>query len=189
MVPQFTVATFGLVWLISSLGWNETAAGLVVGASQLVGALGRIAVGHVSDRVGSRVRVLRWVAVSGVATMLALGLVGALSWSAAGAAALIAAATVSVADNGLAYTSVAEAAGGAWAGRALGVQNTGQFLAASAVGPGSARSSGSWATPSHSPSSLSHPSPLSPSSPAPTSTHEALRSPAGSCPRCPQPCR
>jgi MFS family permease len=30
---------------------------------------------------------------------------------------------------------VAEAAGPAWAGRALGAQNTGQFLAASAVGP------------------------------------------------------
>jgi len=41
-----------------------------------------------------------------------------------------------VADNGLAYTSVAEAAGPSWSGRALGAQNTGQFLAASAVGPG-----------------------------------------------------
>jgi MFS family permease len=43
--------------------------------------------------------------------------------------------TVTVADNGLAFTSVAEVAGTAWSGRALGVQNTGQFLAASAVGP------------------------------------------------------
>ena len=49
---------------------------------------------------------------------------------------LIATTTVSVADNGLAFTSVAEAAGPGWSGRALGVQNTGQFLAASAVGPG-----------------------------------------------------
>jgi len=49
---------------------------------------------------------------------------------------LVLATVVSVADNGLAYTSVAEAAGSAWAGRALGVQNTGQFIAASAVGPG-----------------------------------------------------
>jgi MFS family permease len=42
---------------------------------------------------------------------------------------------VSVADNGLAYTSVAEAAGPLWAGRALGTQNTGQYLAGTAVGP------------------------------------------------------
>jgi MFS family permease len=40
-----------------------------------------------------------------------------------------------VADNGLAYTAVAEIAGPFWSGRALGMQNTGQFLAASVVGP------------------------------------------------------
>lgn len=43
--------------------------------------------------------------------------------------------TITVAVNGLAYTSVAEVAGPAWAGRALGAQNTGQFIAASMVGP------------------------------------------------------
>jgi MFS family permease len=35
----------------------------------------------------------------------------------------------------LAFTSVAELAGPHWSGRALGAQNTGQFLAASVVGP------------------------------------------------------
>lgn len=55
----------------------------------------------------------------------------------AGAAVfLVLATSVTVADNGLAYTSVAEAAGPFWSGRALGAQNTGQFIAASAVGPG-----------------------------------------------------
>ena len=49
---------------------------------------------------------------------------------------LVIATSVTVADNGLAYTSVAEAAGPFWSGRALGAQNTGQFIAASAVGPG-----------------------------------------------------
>jgi MFS family permease len=48
---------------------------------------------------------------------------------------LIVAAIVTVADNGLAYTSVAEISGPFWSGRALGAQNTGQFLAASIVGP------------------------------------------------------
>jgi MFS family permease len=40
-----------------------------------------------------------------------------------------------VADNGLAFTAVAERAGAYWSGRALGLQNTAQFLAASAVPP------------------------------------------------------
>ena len=48
---------------------------------------------------------------------------------------LVIATTVTVADNGLAFTSVAERAGPFWSGRALGVQNTSQFLTASAVGP------------------------------------------------------
>jgi MFS family permease len=136
VVPQFTLSTFGLVWLVAGLGWSAGAAGAVIAGSQLIGALGRIAVGRLSDQVGSRVRVLRWVAVSGVAVMLALAAIGALSWPAAAAVVLVVATTVSVADNGLSFTAVAEAAGPFWSGRALGVQNTGQFLAAAVVGPG-----------------------------------------------------
>jgi MFS family permease len=136
VVPQFTLSIFGLIWLITGLHWNVTAAGAVIAAAQFVGALGRIAVGSASDRVGSRTRVLRWVAVSGVVVMLALAGCGALHWAVASAVVLIVASTVSVADNGLSFTSVAEAAGPSWSGKALGIQNTGQFLAASAVGPG-----------------------------------------------------
>ena len=136
VVPQFTLSTFGLIWLITGLHWNVTAAGAVIAAAQFVGALGRIAVGSASDRVGSRTRVLRWVAVSGVVVMLALAGCGGLHLAVASAVVLIVASTVSVADNGLSFTSVAEAAGPSWSGKALGIQNTGQFLAASAVGPG-----------------------------------------------------
>jgi MFS family permease len=136
VVPQFTLSTFGLIWLIIGLHWNVTAAGAVIAAAQFVGALGRIGVGLASDRVGSRTRVLRWVAVSGVVVMLALAGCGGLHLAVASAVALIVASTVSVADNGLSFTSVAEAAGPSWSGKALGIQNTGQFIAASAVGPG-----------------------------------------------------
>jgi MFS family permease len=136
VVPQFTLSTFGMIWLITGLGWSAAAAGAVIAVSQFVGAFGRIYVGYLSDRVGSRMRVLRWVAVSGVAVMLALAAAGALHWAAASAIVLIIASTVSVADNGLSFTSVAEAAGRAWSGKALGIQNTGQFIAASVVGPG-----------------------------------------------------
>jgi sugar phosphate permease len=66
VVPQFTLSTFGLIWLVASLHWNAAAAGAVIAVAQFVGAFCRILVGVLSDRVGSRTRVLRWVAVSGV---------------------------------------------------------------------------------------------------------------------------
>jgi sugar phosphate permease len=134
VVPQFTLSTFGLVWLVTELHWSTLGAGILVGVAQFVGAIGRIGVGVLSDRVGSRLRPLRWVAFSAIAVMLLLGAFGAAQWQ-AGAIVLLIAMTVTVADNGLAFTSVAEMAGPAWSGRALGAQNTGQFLAASAVGP------------------------------------------------------
>ncbi|WFR68666.1 MFS transporter [Curtobacterium flaccumfaciens] len=134
VVPQFTLSTYGLVWLVG-LGWSTPAAGLLVGASQFVGAIGRILVGAWSDRAGSRVGPLRVVAVSAAVVMGLLALVDTTHFAAA-AVFLVVATSVTVADNGLAYTSVAEAAGPFWSGRALGAQNTGQFIAASAVGPG-----------------------------------------------------
>jgi MFS family permease len=134
VVPQFTVSTFGLVWLVSGLGFSSLAAGIVIGVSQFAGALGRIGVGVLSDRVGSHLRPLRWVSLAAVGVMLLMGAASALG-SVAAAVILIVAAIVTVADNGLAYTSVAEIAGPFWSGRALGAQNTGQFLAASLVGP------------------------------------------------------
>jgi MFS family permease len=42
---------------------------------------------------------------------------------------------VGLSTNGLAFTAVAEFAGSAWAGRALGVQNTGQNALAAATPP------------------------------------------------------
>lgn len=134
VVPQFTLSIFGLVWLVTQLHWSALAAGMLIGCAQFVGAIGRVGVGILSDRVSSRVRPLRWVALSAVIVMLALGTTAAAGWQ-AGAIVLLIAMTVTVADNGLAFTSVAEMAGPAWSGRALGIQNTGQFVAASAVGP------------------------------------------------------
>jgi sugar phosphate permease len=134
VVPQFTVSTFGLVWLVTELDFEPLAAGVLVGSAQFLGAVGRILVGVWSDRLGSRVRPLRWVALSAGAVMLLLALSDAGAWGAA-AVVFVIATVVVVADNGLAFTSVAETAGPAWSGRALGVQNTGQYVAASIVGP------------------------------------------------------
>ncbi len=73
VVPQFVVWTFALVWLVQDRGWSPAAAGSLVAVAQVGGALGRIAVGHLSDVVGGRMRPLRWVALAAAGTMAALG--------------------------------------------------------------------------------------------------------------------
>ncbi len=132
VVPQFLVWTYSLTWLVQERDWSPAAAGALVAVTHVLGALGRIAVGHLSDVVGSRVRPLRWVAVAAGVTM---GLLALTEPVAAAVALLVVASTVTVADNGLAFTGVAERAGSYWSGRALGVQNTAQYLAAAAVAP------------------------------------------------------
>lgn len=140
VVPQFLVWTFGLTWLVEGLGWSPGVAGLVVAGTQVAGAAARIGAGWVSDRVGSRMRPMRSVAVVAAATMALLGLAaGAADGSGAVAALavvlLVVASAVTVADNGLAFTAVAERAGPFWSGRALGLQNTAQHVAAVATPP------------------------------------------------------
>jgi len=133
VVPQVTVATFALVYLVDEHGWPAGGAGRVLAAGQVGGALARLVAGWWSDRIGSRLRPMRQVALA-IAVALALLAAGA---HAAGAAvvALLAAGILTVSPNGLAFTAVAERAGGAWAGRALGVQNTAQNLVGSATVP------------------------------------------------------
>lgn len=135
VVPQFVLSTFGLVWFTIGFGWSELAAGALVATAQLVGAAGRIAVGVWSDQVASRLRPLRLVAIAGVGALLVTAGLGAADWAVAAAGAYLVASCISVADNGLAFTAVAEIAGPRWAGRALGTQNTGQFLASAFVPP------------------------------------------------------
>ncbi|HWJ66631.1 MAG TPA: MFS transporter [Nocardioides sp.] len=140
VVPQFLVWTFGLTWLVDGLGWSPGVAGLVVAGTQVAGAAARIAAGWVSDLVGSRMRPMRSVAVVAAATMGLLGLTAALAdgdglVTALAVVLLVVASAVTVADNGLAFTAVAERAGPFWSGRALGMQNTAQHLAAVAVPP------------------------------------------------------
>jgi sugar phosphate permease len=134
VVPQFVVWTYGLVWLISDRGWSAGTAGLVITLAQVLGAFGRIAAGALSDRVGSRMRPLRWVALAAVFVMLLLALTDELN-SSLSVLLLVLATVITVADNGLAFTSVAEIGGPFWGGRAMGAQNTAQFLAAAIVPP------------------------------------------------------
>lgn len=134
VVPQFVVWTFALVWLVQDRDWSPAAAGTLVAISQLAGAFGRIAAGQLSDVVGNRLQPLRWVAVAAGLLMAALGVAAGLDWAVA-VPLIVLATVVTVADNGLAFTAVAERAGPFWSGRALGAQNTAQFAMASAVPP------------------------------------------------------
>ncbi|BBG05394.1 sugar phosphate permease [Pseudonocardia autotrophica] len=132
VVPQFAVASFATEYLVREQGWHVAAAGAFVAASQVAGAAGRIATGVWSDRVGSRLRPMRQVAAAAAVVLLLFALGDAVAgWLAV--AMLAVGAVVTVAPNGLAFTSTAELAGPSWSGRALGVQNTGQNIVASMV--------------------------------------------------------
>ncbi len=134
MVPQFATATFSAEYLVSGRHWDASDAGRLLAAVAVVGALGRLGAGRWSDVVGSRLRPMRQVAVLSAVTMVLVGVaVHDGSWLVL--AALAVASVVSVSDNGLGFTATAELAGRAWSGRALGVQNTAQNLAAFATGP------------------------------------------------------
>lgn len=134
VVPQFVVWTFALVWLVQDRHWSPGVAGALVTGTQVAGAVGRIGAGQLSDMVASRMRPLRWVTVPATAMMLLLGATAGLDVPVA-VPLLVLATVVTVVDNGLAFTAVAERAGPFWSGRALGVQNTAQFLTAAAVPP------------------------------------------------------
>ncbi|HVX44077.1 MAG TPA: MFS transporter [Mycobacteriales bacterium] len=134
VVPQFVTSAFALEYLVSQRDWSSTQAGRLLAIVQLCGALGRLGVGVWSDRVGSRLRPMRQIAVASAVAMLALA-AGTAGHSVLAIVALGAASVISVTDNGLGFTATAEIAGPMWAGRALGAQNTGQNIAAFATPP------------------------------------------------------
>ena len=134
VVPQFTISAFGLEYLVSQQHWAAAGAGAFVAAIQLAGAFGRLGSGYWSDRVGSRLRPMRQLAVASAGVML-LAALGDLTAPWLVVAAMAIGAVITVADNGLGYTATAEVAGSAWAGRALGTQNTGQNVIAALTPP------------------------------------------------------
>ncbi|HWD06609.1 MAG TPA: MFS transporter [Amycolatopsis sp.] len=134
VVPQFAVSAFAPVYLVSQHQWTPAQAGVFVAVAQVLGALGRLASGWWSDRVGSRLGPMRQLAFASCAVMLLVAL-GDVTWLWLVLAALVLAAVVTVADNGLGFTASAELAGAAWSGRAMGAQNTAQNIAASLTPP------------------------------------------------------
>lgn len=134
VIPQFTVAAFAFDYLVSDRGWSTSAAGPLLAGAQVAGAGSRLAAGWWSDRAGSRLGPMRSLCLATCAALLLLA-AGAASGTALVVLAVLLAAILTVSTNGLAFTAVAERAGQAWAGRALGVQNTAQNIVAAATPP------------------------------------------------------
>ena len=134
MVPQTVTVTFMLVWLMQHHGWSVAAAGGLITLSQILGALGRIAVGRWSDRIGSRMRPVRIIAIAAGVTLLLLALTDSPG-SGYDVLLMVAVSVIAVLDNGLEATAITEFAGPFWSGRALGVQNTTQRVMAGAAPP------------------------------------------------------
>jgi predicted MFS family arabinose efflux permease len=139
VVPQFAVAGLSFDWLVRVAGWSAAGAGTLLAAASVGGVAVRLGTGVWSDRVGSRVGPLRRVAAAVAVVVGLLALVAVLTpdplGPGAAAAAVVLAAVATVGPNGVAFTSVAEQAGSAWAGRALGAHNTVQNLAAALTVP------------------------------------------------------
>ncbi|BBZ46706.1 putative MFS-type transporter [Mycobacterium parmense] len=134
MVPQTVTVTFMLVWLMDHHHWSVAAAGGLVTVSQLLGALGRVAVGRWSDRIGSRMRPVRLIAIAATGALLLLALTDS-SGSRFDVVLMVVIAVIASLDNGLEATAITEFAGPFWSGRALGMQNTTQRLMAAAAPP------------------------------------------------------
>ena len=134
VVPQSVVWTFTLVWLMADRGWPAAQAGVVVVVAQLLGAVGRVAAGHWSDYLSARLRPIRTIGVAAASAMLLLALAGRLD-SPLSVVVIVGASVITVVDNGLAFTAIAEIAGPFWSGRALGVQYTSQMVTMGATPP------------------------------------------------------
>ena len=142
VVPQVLVWTFTLVWLIDARGWSPGSAGTLVMSAQLLGAGGRIGAGRWSDAVlrrsgdvvSARLRPIRVIALAAAGSMMLLAVTDALD-SPVSIALMMVASVITVSDNGLAFTAIAENAGPFWSGRALGTQNTSQLLTAGVAPP------------------------------------------------------
>ncbi|MDG4827423.1 MFS transporter [Asanoa sp. WMMD1127] len=134
VIPQFTITTFALVFLTDARGWSPLAAGHLLAGAQLCGAVSRLAAGWWSDRIDSRLKPMRIIAITTGVGMLALA-AAAAAGSGLAVPLLLFLGVVAVSSNGLSFTAVAEHAGSAWAGRALGIQTTGQNVLTAATPP------------------------------------------------------
>jgi sugar phosphate permease len=131
---QISLLGFFVLFLHGERGFSIAAAGGILALTQLLGAALRILVGRWSDRARARVRPLRQLA-SGLAVSLIVVAVLLEAPLALLIPALVVAGGLSLSWNGLAYTAVAELAGRARSGAALGFQQTALSVASTGAAP------------------------------------------------------
>jgi MFS family permease len=129
-----TVGGFIVLFLHSQRGLSTAAAAGIFAIGQVLGGAGRIGFGSWSDRLGTRVRPMRWI---GVALALAVAGAAALVDAPLGLLlpALVVAVGLGMSWNGLSFTAAAELAGHARSGAAIGFQQTSLSLTAAALPP------------------------------------------------------
>jgi hypothetical protein len=123
VLGQISALSFLASYLHEQRGWSVTASALALAAVQIGGAVARVVAGAWSDRLGSRIRPLRAIALAGGLT---LGAATALLPTPDGLAVplLIVAGIVVMAGNGVSFAAAAEMVAPSRVGTALGLQNT-----------------------------------------------------------------
>ncbi|HEX6348250.1 MAG TPA: MFS transporter [Candidatus Dormibacteraeota bacterium] len=124
---QLSLITYLVLFLNQHRGLLLAAAALVLTLCQLGGAAARVLAGAWSDRLGERIRPMRWLAAGGGLLLLLTALVaeGPLVLL---VPVLLVTTVVCMSTNGLAFTATGELAGTERAGVAMGFQNTWLFI-------------------------------------------------------------
>lgn len=127
VLAQGAMLGFLVLYLVDQHGVPVMAAALVLAAAQLLGAVGRVWAGRISDREERRIAPLRRRSLMSGGLLLVIA-AASLAWpSSPGwfAAPLgVAAAVATMTWNGLSFTAAGEIAGKARAGTAMSLQNT-----------------------------------------------------------------
>jgi sugar phosphate permease len=123
LFAQIALMSFTVLFLHDVHGMSEAGAAGVLAAFQIAAAGSRIAAGRLSDRLGNRLRPLRWIGLASAGGLLLTALV-ADGTLAVVIVVLVVAGAISMAWNGLSLTAAAELAGRARSGAAIGFQQT-----------------------------------------------------------------
>jgi sugar phosphate permease len=124
---QLSLITYLVLFLNQHRGLALAAAALLLTVCQLAGAGARVLAGAWSDRLGERIRPMRWLAATG-SVLLALTAVLVEAPLAVLVPLLLITTVVCMSTNGLAFTATGELAGADRAGVAMGFQNTWLFI-------------------------------------------------------------
>lgn len=120
---QLPLMSFAVLFLHDVHDVSPARAGAVLAVFQAGAVVTRIGAGRLSDRLGSRLRPLRWLGLASACGLLATAIV-ADGRLAVVVTAIVVAGAVSMSWNGLSLTAAAELAGRARSGAAIGFQQT-----------------------------------------------------------------